>query len=97
MTKLACVYRAVRTEPLNVLHLQCLSLKYFVPPLPFRPLIGCPYEIYAGEQICIIYKLNGLKMGTVTCGVEDGYHIFYVSVVNCTDRKDDANFLTFVV
>jgi hypothetical protein len=81
MTELTCVYRAVRPESLSILHIQCTSLKCFVPPLLFLLLIVCPYEIYEGKQICIKYKINRLKIGTVTCEVKDGYHTFCVSVV----------------
>jgi hypothetical protein len=81
MTELACIYRAVRPASLSVLHLQCMSLKCFVPQVLFLLLIVCPYKIYEGKHVCIIYKINRLKTGTVMCGVKDGYHTFCVSIV----------------
>jgi len=74
MTELICVYSVVRPEYLNVLHSHYLFLECFEPPFLFRLLTVCPYQICAGEQICIMYKIYGIKVGTVTYGTVDGYH-----------------------
>ena len=81
MTELTRVYSVVRPESLNVLHSQYLSLECFVTPLLFPLVTVCPYQICAGEQICIMYKIHGLKVGTVTYGMVDGYHTQCVFIV----------------
>jgi hypothetical protein len=79
MTQLTCVYSAV--EFLDELHSQYLSLKRFVPPLLFLLITAFPYQIHAGEQNCIIYKIHAIKMRTITYRIEDGYHTLCVLVV----------------
>ena len=92
MTELTCVYSAVRPESLNVLHSQYSSLKCFVPLL-FRHVTLCPYQIYAGEQICITQT----KIGN--CYIWDSGSLPYIVCVfcYCPDSEGDGNIHNFIV